>query len=149
MARDSQVLDLNSSYSYLLWCRDFSATSVLASIEGKPAGFVTAYLRSDAPDTLMVWQVAVNAEFRGQGIAARMLDSLVDQVSEQTGDGTGRPPVAWLETTITADNEASVALFEGFAHRNGTRLERTALFEDEHFPDDHDTEYLFRIGPLR
>ncbi|MFE3738731.1 diaminobutyrate acetyltransferase, partial [Streptomyces sp. NPDC059134] len=28
IARDSEVLDLNSSYSYLLWCRDFAATSV-------------------------------------------------------------------------------------------------------------------------
>lgn len=148
MARDSQVLDLNSSYSYLLWCRDFSTTSVLASIDGAPAGFVTAYLRPDAMDTLMVWQVAVDEEFRGQGIAARMLDALLEQVSAQvTGDGW--PEVAWLETTITADNLASVALFEGFAGRHGAGLERTALFEAEDFPDSHDKEYLFRIGPLR
>ncbi|MGY5138554.1 diaminobutyrate acetyltransferase, partial [Streptomyces nigrescens] len=26
IARDSKTLDLNSSYSYLLWCRDFAAT---------------------------------------------------------------------------------------------------------------------------
>src|SRR5437879_5926964 len=30
IARDSQTLDLNSSYSYLLWCRDFARTSVVA-----------------------------------------------------------------------------------------------------------------------
>lgn len=30
IARDSKALDLNSSYSYLLWCRDFAATSVVA-----------------------------------------------------------------------------------------------------------------------
>ncbi|MCZ9340443.1 diaminobutyrate acetyltransferase, partial [Streptomyces sp. TRM76130] len=30
IARDSKVLDLNSSYAYLLWCRDFAATSAVA-----------------------------------------------------------------------------------------------------------------------
>src|SRR3954469_14238353 len=33
IARDSKVLDLNSSYSYLLWCRDFAATSAVARDE--------------------------------------------------------------------------------------------------------------------
>lgn len=30
IARDSGSLDLNSSYSYLLWCRDFADTTVVA-----------------------------------------------------------------------------------------------------------------------
>lgn len=97
----------------------------------------------------MVWQVAVNAWFPGQGIVARVLDSLVDQVSERISDGTGRSRVAWLETTITADNEASVALFKVFARRSVGTAERTTLLVDKRFPDDHDTEHLFRIGPLR
>lgn len=50
IARDSEVLDLNSSYSYLLWCRDFAATSVVArGADGEPVGFVTGYLRPEAP----------------------------------------------------------------------------------------------------
>ena len=30
IAKDSGNLDLNSSYSYLLWCRDFAGTSAVA-----------------------------------------------------------------------------------------------------------------------
>jgi L-2,4-diaminobutyric acid acetyltransferase len=45
LARDSRVLDLNSSYAYLLWCRDFAATSVVAKVDGNVVGFVTGYVR--------------------------------------------------------------------------------------------------------
>ena len=41
IARDSKVLDLNSSYAYLLWCRDFSATSIVAEVDGRVVGFVS------------------------------------------------------------------------------------------------------------
>jgi diaminobutyrate acetyltransferase len=137
IARDSQVLDLNSSYSYLLWCRDFAATSVVATEDGRPVGFVSGYLRPDDPDTLMVWQVAVDSGQRGRGVAGRMLGDLVDRL-----------PVRHLETTITPDNEASVALFTSFAAARDARVVREPVFDGSLFPDDHETELLFRIGPF-
>ncbi|MFT4469095.1 diaminobutyrate acetyltransferase [Arthrobacter sulfonylureivorans] len=137
MARDSQVLDLNSSYSYLLWSRDFSDTSVMATVDGEPAGFITGYMRPGEPNTLMVWQVAVDHEFRGRKLAAEMLDRLATQVRAER-----------VETTITADNEASIRLFAGFASRREAPMEREPLFTAELYPDGHDTEYLYRIGPL-
>src|SRR4051812_21947835 len=67
IARDSEVLDLNSSYSYLLWCRDFAATSVVArGSDGEPVAFVTGYVRPDRPEALVVWQVAVDHAHRGR-----------------------------------------------------------------------------------
>ena len=48
IARDSKVLDLNSSYAYLLWCRDFSATSIVAEVDGRVVGFVSGYTRPSA-----------------------------------------------------------------------------------------------------
>ncbi|WP_223277849.1 GNAT family N-acetyltransferase [Janibacter sp. YB324] len=69
VARDSQTLDLNSSYAYLLWARDFAATSVVAERDGAVVGFVSGYVRPDSPGTLMVWQVAVDADQRGHGLA--------------------------------------------------------------------------------
>lgn len=137
IARDSKTLDLNPSYAYLLWCRDFAGTSIVATVEGEPAGFVSGYVRPDQPDALMVWQVAVDETFRGRRLASRMLDDLVDTV---------RPDR--LETTITADNEASIRLFTTFAERREARIERSPLFVEPLFPDGHDTELLFRIGPL-
>lgn len=142
MARDSRVLDLNTSYAYLLWARDFAATSVVAQVDGEPGGFVSGYRRPDEPDTLMIWQVAVDEQHRGHGLARRMLDHLV---GPGRGDGA---PYSRLETTITADNEASIALFASFAAAHGAAVERSPVFPAESFPDGHDTELLFRIGPL-
>ncbi|MCC5697616.1 GNAT family N-acetyltransferase, partial [Klebsiella pneumoniae] len=67
ITRDSQVLDLNSAYAYLLWCRDFAQTSAVARTDGKVVGFVTGYIRPDRPDTIVVWQIAVDASQRGGG----------------------------------------------------------------------------------
>jgi len=138
MARDSRTLDVNTSYAYLLWCRDFADTSVIAELDGAPVGFVTGYLRPDAPGTLMVWQVAVAEAARGHGLASRMLEELVSRTSAEA-----------VETTITADNEASIALFTGLARRHGAGHEVTPLFTERMYPDGHDTEFLHRIAPTR
>ncbi|HET9874515.1 MAG TPA: diaminobutyrate acetyltransferase [Mycobacterium sp.] len=141
MAKDSVALDVNSHYAYLLWCRDFAATSVIAEVDRCPAGFITGYRRPEQPATLMVWQVAVDATHRGAGIAGRMLDHLAAQLLP---DG-----VTHLETSITPDNEASQRLFIAFARRWDASLQRSELFGAGLFPDAHLGEELFRIGPLR
>jgi L-2,4-diaminobutyric acid acetyltransferase len=143
IARDSQALDLNSSYSYLLWCRDFAGTSAVARDErGEPVGFVTGYLRPDRPRTLLVWQVAVDTAHRGRGIAAALLDGLVARTAAEHGLST-------VETTITPGNTASERLFTSFAERHGAAVEREVLFGAGLFPDGpHDPEVLYRIGPL-
>ncbi len=141
IARDSKTLDLNSSYSYLLWCRDFARTSVVArDRDAKPVGFVTGYLRPTRPDTLVVWQVAVDHSHRGRGLAAAMLDGLAERVRVQG--------VRQIETTITPDNEASNRLFTSFGERHGATVTRRVLFDGGHFPDGHDPEVLYRIGPI-
>jgi L-2,4-diaminobutyric acid acetyltransferase len=141
IARDSKTLDLNSSYAYLLWCRDFSETSRVARVDGAVAGYVTGYRRPEHPDTLMVWQIAVDAAHRGVGLAARLLDDLL----------TGCIPggVRFLETTVTADNEPSIRTFAALAKRWQANLRRHELFGAEAFPDGHDAEFLYRIGPVQ
>ncbi|MDT7748845.1 MAG: L-2,4-diaminobutyric acid acetyltransferase, partial [Pseudonocardiales bacterium] len=56
IARDSKVLDVNSRYAYLLWCRDFAETTVVARAGRRVLGFVTGYRRPEEPNTLLVWQ---------------------------------------------------------------------------------------------
>ncbi|MEU1628998.1 diaminobutyrate acetyltransferase [Streptomyces sp. NPDC020096] len=142
IARDSKALDLNSSYSYLLWCRDFARTSVVArDRSGEPVGFVTGYVRPERPGTLVVWQVAVDHSHRGRGLAAAMLDGLTERVAAL---GVNR-----VETTITPDNDASNRLFTSYGERHGAPIEREVLFHGGQFPDGHGTEVLYRIGPLR
>ncbi|MFV2119480.1 diaminobutyrate acetyltransferase [Streptomyces sp. Act-28] len=142
MARDSEVLDLNSSYSYLLWCRDFAATSLVArGADGEPVAFVTGYLRPDRPGTLVVWQVAVDRGYRGRGLAATLLDELTARLADRG--------VHTVETTVTPDNTASDRLFTSFARRRGAALEREVLFDDRLFPEDtHAPEVLYRIRPV-
>jgi L-2,4-diaminobutyric acid acetyltransferase len=143
IARDSRTLDLNSSYSYLLWCRDFAATSVVArGAEGLPVGFITGYVRPQQPQVLVVWQVAVDHAQRGRGLAAALLDGLAARVVRDSG-------ITGIETTITPDNVASNRLFASFAERHGALVEREVLFDGGVFPDGgHEPEVLYRIGPL-
>ncbi|MFJ4623549.1 diaminobutyrate acetyltransferase [Streptomyces sp. NPDC088812] len=143
IAKESGKLDLNSSYSYLLWCRDFAATSAVARAEdGRPVGFVTGYVRPEAPHTLLVWQVAVDAAYRGRGLAAALLDGLTARI-------TAEHPVTTVETTITPGNTASERLFTSYAARHGADVTREPLFGAGLFPDGpHDPEVLYRIGPL-
>jgi L-2,4-diaminobutyric acid acetyltransferase len=143
IARDSEVLDLNSSYSYLLWCRDFAATSVVArDATGEPIAFVTGYIRPDRPETLVVWQVAVDHGHRGIGLAAELLDSLTARVAAEQG-------LVRVETTITPDNTASDRLFTSYALRHGAAVEREVLFDSGLFPEGaHLPEVLYRIGPF-
>lgn len=138
LAAKSKVLDVNSRYAYLLWCRDFADTSVVARLDGELVGFVTGFRRPTEPGTLVVWQVAVDESTRGRGLAATMLDTLVEQASE----------IDHLEATITPGNAASVALFTGFAGRWDAEVNRTELFGADLLGADHEPEILFRIGPI-
>jgi L-2,4-diaminobutyric acid acetyltransferase len=140
ITRDSGVLDVNSSYVYLLWCRDFAQTSAVARVDGAVVGFVTGFIRPDAPDTLVVWQVAVDASQRGGGVASKLLDHLLERVLPRG--------VRYLETTITPDNAASIKLFSALARRRDAELVRSELFTADLFPDAHVGEDLYRIGPF-
>ncbi len=142
LAGATGTLDVNTPYSYLLWCRDFAATSVVCRAAGAPVGFVTGFHRDSAPGTLFVWQVAVSAAYRGRGIALRALHALVDR------PGRDRP-VGHLEATVTPDNLASARLFTAFARDRGAPLETQSLFTAQDFAGiEHDEEVLYRIGPL-
>jgi len=143
IARDSEVLDLNSSYSYLLWCRDFAATSAVARDEtGEAVAFVTGYLRPQNPGTLVIWQVAVDRDHRGSGLAGRLLDAVTSRVAGEQG-------LSSVETTITPDNTASDGLFTSYARRHAVLVEREVIFAGELFPEGtHLPEVLYRIGPF-
>ena len=109
---------------------------------GDPIAFVTGYIRPDRPETLVVWQVAVDQAHRGKGLAATLLDALTTRVASDQG-------LASVETTVTPDNTASDRLFTSYADRHGASLHREVLFEGGLFPDGgHEPEVLYRIGPI-
>lgn len=137
----SPPLDTNSVYCNLLQCQHFAQTSVAAVVEGRLAGFISGYLLPNDPETLFVWQVVVDQQWRGHGLARRMLNWLVGQPSTESA--------RHLITTITPDNRASWMLFEGAARAWQAQVVKEVLFERErHFANQHDDEYLLRIVPL-
>jgi len=142
VARASGELDLNSSYMYLVFARDFAKTCRVALVKDHVVAFVLGYRRPDDPDRLFVWQIAVDEQHRGSGLAGRLLDEVI---STPVDDGSA---VTHVETTITEDNTASRRLFASFAARWNAPLETSALFEAQDFPDGHDAELLHRIGPF-
>ncbi|WP_188150054.1 diaminobutyrate acetyltransferase [Teredinibacter waterburyi] len=149
-------LDANSRYCNLLQCSHFSATSIVALVGERLVGAITGYIIPQsaigsqavtaAPakaeeETLFVWQVAVAAEARGEGLASRMLQRLIQMPACKN--------VAYIETTITEDNQASWALFRRFSEQHSITLTSAPLFDSEiHFEGEHATEHCVRLGPL-
>lgn len=134
-------LDENSPYAYLLLCHHFGDTGVVWWERDRLRAFVLGYRPPGRPDTYFLWQVGVDPDCRGQGLARRSVLALLRRLHPQG--------VRFLEATVTPSNEASAALFRGVARRLGVPCEERTLFARELFPagDDHEEEVLFRIGP--
>lgn len=133
------ILDLNSSYSYLLWCELFNETSVVVKDGEETVGFISGFIHPSSPDTLFIWQVAVAETERGNGLATRMMDHILD-----------RHEVEFIEATVSPSNQPSQQLFKGFAEKKKVPCDISVCFKEDDFPGDgHEQENTFRIGPLK
>lgn len=134
-------LDSNSAYCNLLQCTHFADFCIVAECDGEIVGWVSGYRPPTAPDSFFIWQVAVAKEARGKHLAQRMIETLLNRTSVED--------TTHLITTVTDDNIASWALFNGLARAWSAPLTRSTMFEcDAHFGGAHATEWLARIGPL-
>ena len=141
LVSDSGVLDLNSSYCYLMMCEFFPATCVVAEEDGRCVGFATCFIDPKREDRLFVWQVGVAAEQRGKGLASRMLLEVLRRPENRQA--------RFVEATIGPSNKASLALFTGLARRYGTEIRQQGGFTPEMFPGaGHEAEDLYIIGPF-
>ncbi|MCO6383447.1 diaminobutyrate acetyltransferase [Oceanicola sp. 502str15] len=138
LVRACKPLDENSMYCNLIQCDHFKDTCVVAELDGDVVGWVSAYVLPNDPETLFVWQVAVSAKARGTGLGTKMLGSLLER---EVCAGVKR-----MQTTITADNKASWALFRKFATNMDAPLDAQAHFtETLHFRERHSTEHMVTI----
>nr|WP_245797959.1 diaminobutyrate acetyltransferase [Domibacillus mangrovi] len=141
LIKHTGVLDLNSSYSYLMWCTFFSETSIVAEAGNQIVGFVSAFIQPKSPNTIFIWQVAIDASYRGEGLASKLLKTLFNRRNIRN--------VRYLEATIGPSNRASQALFYKLARDLSTDCNVTPCFIEEQFPEEgHEEELLFRIGPI-
>ena len=132
-------LDVNSMYCNLLQCSHFADTAIVAERGGQMVGFISGYRLPQQPDVLFVWQVAVDASTRGQGLASQMLMQLLIRLGGQ---------VQHLHTTITPDNQASWKTFQRLAATLNAPLNDRDMFDrEQHFNGEHETEKLVHIGP--
>ena len=141
LIKSSPPLDVNSQYYYHILCSDFCDTCVIAEIDNRIAGFLSAYLKPRDENCLFVWQVVVSGEARGRGLASNMLEWLFKQPK--------CTHIKCLETTISPSNQASQRLFRRFAEMRGAECLTSPFLDVSHFGEDiHEDEILFRISPL-
>lgn len=138
LVANNPPLDPNSLYCNLLQCSHFADTAVVCVADEKVVAFMTGYLKPGQSNELFVWQMAVDQSMRGQGVAGKMLQFLCDKWQP-----------TYIETTITEANTASAAVFTRFVQRTDSVLSKSILFDkDAHFSGRHDSEILYRIGPI-
>lgn len=141
LVSESRVLDSNSRYCYLLLCRDFADTCVVACRDSEIVGFVTAYRPPQKHDVVFVWQIGIAESARRQGLAKRLLHTLRSQPACNK--------VRYLQATVTPGNQASRRLFQSFADDLHVACNVEPGFTSEMFGGgDHEEEELFCIGPF-
>jgi len=134
-------LDLNSVYSYLLLCKHFNDTCVVAEEKGEIIAFLSGYIPPSSQSVFFVWQIAVDERMRNKGLAKSLL---VEALKRESCINC-----RFIETTITLANYASMRLFRSFAAHLNASIEETICFSEKHFGSEHhDEEYLFQIGPF-
>ncbi len=137
----SKPLDLNSRYCYLILCEHFSSTCVVVEQGDEVVGVITAYIPPDRQDTLFVWQVAVDLRLRGQGMAKKMLDHLLQRHHLKH--------IQYVEATVNPSNDASRSIFKRLAQTRQSPFEEALIFPAEMFGEgDHEQENLIRVGPI-
>lgn len=142
LIKNTKVLDLNSAYSYLLLCKYFSDTCVIAEVGGKIIGFISAFCPPTDPEVIFVWQVAVDEAFRRRRLGMTMLKHLLERETCSK--------IRFLEITVTPSNKAAEALYRKLAAELNTVCELYTCFPTRLFPGgQHEDELMLRIGPFK
>ncbi|WP_274364140.1 diaminobutyrate acetyltransferase [Paenibacillus thermotolerans] len=142
IVRNSEKLDVNSPYSYLLLGKYFHDTCAVAEFDGEPVGFVTGFRHPARKDTWFVWQIAVEEQARGRGVGRALLEHVLNRPEHAD--------IRYIETTISPSNAASQQLFLRLARERKAVCEITECFTSQLFPEGaHEDEMLFQIGPMR
>lgn len=142
LVRRCPGLDANSAYAYVLLCDEFRDTCITArGDDGRLTGFVTGFLSPRDPSRAFLWQVGVDPDHRGRGLAHALVRAFA-----QSARAAG---AVSLETTIAPDNAASLALFSSFAASVGSSLRRISSYPGEWLGEDHPDEDRYEIDLAR
>jgi len=147
LIKGTSSLEADSPYSYLMWCELFSETSVIAYEEGnqeKPVGFISGFIHPEKPDTLFIWQTAIDEAQRGRELVKRMLYNLLNRDCCEK--------IQYAETAESSSNILSGNLAIELARKFNLDYKISRYFESEHFPkrkkEENEVEWLYRVGPF-
>jgi len=129
---------LNSRYTYFLLAKDFSDTCVVAEHDGEIVAFSSGYVPPSRPDTFFSWETVVHQDYRGHSLQKRMLLHQIKTANAR-----------FFEGTVNPSNKVSQRNFCEIAELLNAKCEKRVLFSEEDFENDgHETEVLYRIGPI-
>jgi L-2,4-diaminobutyric acid acetyltransferase len=137
LVKDTNVLDVNSEYLYLLQTTHFQNFCCVATMDDAIVGFVSGYLIPNNQETLFIWQVAVDSKVRGNGLAQKMIVEILQR--------THLKDVNTIHTTISPTNSSSKRLFEKLSKQYGVSFSKETIFEINDFNNAHEDEVLYKI----
>lgn len=141
LVNKTDVLDLNSSYSYIMWCDKFADSSIVAYKNDELVGFIKGFVHeSQGKQVLFIWQIAVVESVRGEGLGTKMIQAVLEHTK-----------VEYLEATVTPSNTASNNLFKGIAEKFNATYQLNEYIKSDDFPsvEDEEEEKLYHIGPIK
>ena len=141
LVKESPPLELNSFYSYLLLCTHYPDTCVVGRAGREVVSFLSAYYPPKKLNTLFIWQIAVERQLQGSGVAYEMVKHLLYRQSTR--------PIKYIEATVTPSNEKSLAFFQKLAEKLDVSHSQKTFFTEKDFSrDDHEAETLITLGPI-
>jgi L-2,4-diaminobutyric acid acetyltransferase len=140
LVQSTKILDLNSEYLYLLQTTHFRDYCSIALHKEKVVGFVSGYCLPNRDDSLFIWQVAVDDNFRGKGLAKNLMIDILSREENLS--------LKYIHTTISPSNKSSIKAFERFANELETNIVLQDFIEKDDFINQHEEEVLSEIGPF-
>ena len=132
-------LDLNSTYHYLIQSHYFSKTCSIAFDNKKIVAFVSGFINPSRNNSLFIWQVAIDEDYRGKELGIELIEFILKQNKN----------INSIEATVTETNSASRRMFQKICEKYQIKLSEQTLFDKEQdFSKEHDSEILIKIGPL-
>jgi L-2,4-diaminobutyric acid acetyltransferase len=141
LIKKTKVLDVNSEYLYYLQTIHFKKYCCVAIDKNKVIGFVSGYIiPNNKNNTLFIWQVAVDKNYRGLGLAQKLILKIIHRKSSKN--------IEFIHTTVSPSNKSSVRVFEKVAQTLKTKIKKNDFLKKNDFTNSHEDEPLYKIGPF-
>ncbi|MFI7120164.1 hypothetical protein [Amycolatopsis sp. NPDC049868] len=124
--------------TYVNFCRDFAATSLVAVEMTGLTGFLLGYVKPRDPSSYFVWQAAVRRGAAPGNVAYAMLADMVLRVRSDA--------VRYFEVAVGADDHVLAEIVHRLALDQAVELGVTELFSDGETGSGHGAKMLYRFA---